>query len=139
VSLVLDPSLALSWYFEDERTPTADKLLDQVVDAGAVVPSLWRLEIANGFQMAIRRKRIDAAFRDNALAQLATMPISVDPDTDTYVWTTLLQLADNFQLTAYDAAYLELAQRRKLPLATLDRRLLAACKTLGLATLGAAA
>lgn len=139
MSLVLDPSLALSWYFEDERTSAADELLDQVVETGAVVPSLWRLEIANGFQMAIRRKRIDAAFRDNALAQLAAMPIAVDPDTDTYVWTTLLQLADQFQLTAYDAAYLELAQRRKLPLATFDRQLLAACKSLGLATLGTAA
>ncbi len=68
MSLVLDPSLALSWYFEDERTAEADALLDQVVDRGAVVPSLWRLEVANGFQTAIRRKRIDAAFRDTALA-----------------------------------------------------------------------
>ncbi len=139
MSLVLDPSLALSWYFEDERTPAADAVLDKVVEAGAVVPALWRLEIANGFLSALRRKRIDVAFRDGAIAQLAAMPITLDPDTDRYAWTTTLQLADQFALTAYDAAYLELAQRRKLPLATLDQRLLTAGKTLGLELLGGAA
>jgi predicted nucleic acid-binding protein len=123
VSLILDVSLALSWHFEDERTPTADALLDQVADAGAVVPALWRLEIANGFHNAIRRKQIDAAFRETAIAQLRSMSITVDPDTDTYAWTSILHLADRFQLTPYDAAYLELAQRRMLPLATLDKAL----------------
>ena len=59
MSLVLDTSLALSWYFEDERTPAADALLDRVADQGAMVPGLWRLEIANGLRTAIRRKRID--------------------------------------------------------------------------------
>ena len=137
MSLVLDPSLALGWYFEDERTQAADDVLDQVVETGAVVPTLWRLEIVNGFQMAIRRKRIDAAYRDKALAELAALPISIDPDTDAYAWTTVLQLADKFRLTAYDAAYLELAQRRNLPLATVDRQLLSACQSLGLNTLGA--
>jgi hypothetical protein len=81
VSLVLDPSLALSWYFEDERTSAANALLDQVADQGAIVPGLWRLEIANGLRTAIRRKRIDTAFRDRAIAQLACLPIPVDPDT----------------------------------------------------------
>lgn len=136
MSFVLDPSLALSWYFEDERTPEADALLDRAAETGAVVPTLWRLEIANGFQNAIRRKRIDLAFRDVAIAQLANMPITVDPDTSIYGWTTTLHLADRFQLTPYDAAYLELAQRRKLPLATLDQQLRAAGKALGLGLLG---
>ena len=136
MSLVLDPSLALSWYFEDERTARSDALLDQVVDQGAVVPALWRLEIANGFQMAIRRKRIDPAFRDGALAALATMEIIVDPDTDNNAWTTTLHLSDRFQLTVYDAAYLELAQRRRLPLASLDQPLCRAAAALGLTVLG---
>lgn len=100
---------------------------------------MWRLEIVNGFQNAIRRKLIDMAFRDGAIAQLAAMPISVDPDTDVYAWTTTLQLADRFQLIAYDAAYLELAQRRKLPLATLDHQLRAAVKALGVMLLGGGA
>lgn len=138
MSLVLDPSLALSWYFEDERSPAADALLDQVADQGAVVPALWRLEIANAFQIAIRRQRIDTVFRDNALAALAAMAITVDSDTDTHAWTTTLRLSDQFRLTAYDAAYLELAQRRKLPLASLDQDLRHAGRTLGVTVLGSA-
>jgi predicted nucleic acid-binding protein len=136
VSLVLDPSLALSWYFEDERTPGADALLDRVADQGAFVPALWRLEIANGFRNAIRRKRIKAAFRNNAIAQLSRLPITVDSDTDRYAWTTTLHLADRFGLTLYDAAYLELAQRRTLPLATLDVPLQAGANALGVEVLG---
>jgi predicted nucleic acid-binding protein len=89
--------------------------------------------------MAIRRKRVDAAFRDMALARLAAMPITVDPDTDTHAWTTTLHLADRFRLTAYDAVYLELAQRRNLPLATLDQELHAAGAALGVTLLGIAA
>jgi predicted nucleic acid-binding protein len=136
VSLVLDASLTLSWYFDDERTADADALLDQVADHGACVPSLWRLEVANGFQVAIRRKRLDAAFRDNALGQLNRMPIVVDSDTDMYAWSTTLRLAERFQLTLYDAAYLELAQRRHLPLATLDQPLRVAGGALSIGLLG---
>lgn len=135
MSMVLDASLALSWYFEDERTPAADVVLDRVVDIGAFVPALWRLEIANGLQSAIRRRRIDLAFRDNAIVQLSRMPITVDPDIDRYAWTTILHLSDRFQVTPYDAAYLELAQRRALPLATLDKALGAAAPALGLSLL----
>jgi predicted nucleic acid-binding protein len=136
VSLVLDASLTLSWYFEDERTPAFDAILDRVVASGAVVPSLWRMEVANGFQMAIRRKRIEEKFRDHALRQLGLLPITVDPETDTYAWTAMLRLADRFDLTIYDAAYLELAQRRSLPLASVDKALNAAGRALGVPTLG---
>lgn len=138
MSLVLDASLTLSWYFEDERTPAVDELLDRVVEQGAYVPTLWRLEVANGLQVSIRRKRFDASFRDNALTQLARMPITIDSDTDTYAWSMTLRLADRFQLTLYDAAYLELAQRRHLPLATLDRPLRTAASALGMDLLGVA-
>jgi predicted nucleic acid-binding protein len=136
VTLVIDASLTLSWYFEDERTPAADALLDQVTNTGAVVPSLWRLETANGLQVAIRRKRIDAVFRDRALTHLARLPIAIDAETDAHAWTTTLQLADSFQLTLYDAAYLELALRLALPLATLDSALRPAAAALGLTLLG---
>ena len=136
MSLVLDTSVALSWYFEDERTPAADALLDRVADQGATVPGLWRLEITNGLRTAMRRKRIGEGFRDRAIAQLARLPITVDPDTDRYAWTTTLSLADRFALTPYDAAYVELAQRLMLPLATLDEPLRAAATALGLVLLG---
>jgi len=135
-SIVIDASLTLSWYFEDERTPATDTLLEQAAENGAVVPPLWRLEVANGLQMAIRRKRIDTGFRDRALGQLIRLPIIIDPDTDHHTWTITLRLADRFTLTIYDATYLELAQRRDLPLATLDSELHAAGRALGLAVLG---
>ena len=139
MSLVLDPSLTLAWYFEDERTDAVDAVLDQVVDAGAVVPPLWRIDVLNAFQMGIRRKRIDTAFRDAALGRLRALSILVDPDCDTQAWTTTLHLADRFRLTAYDAVYLELAQRRTLPLATLDAELRAAGGVLGVTVLGVGA
>jgi predicted nucleic acid-binding protein len=136
MSLVLDASLTLSWYFEDERKSAVDAVLDQVAADGAVVPSLWRIEVANGFQTALRRKRIDADFRDRALQHLGLLPIAVDAETDTYVWTSTLQIADRFGLTVYDAAYLELAQRRSLPLASLDKELSEASRALGVPILG---
>jgi predicted nucleic acid-binding protein len=136
VSLVLDASLTLSWYFEDERTRAIDAVLDEVAASSAVVPSLWRMEVANGLQMAIRRNRIDTAFRDRAIRQLSLLPIEVDQETDTYVWTATLRLSDRFGLTVYDAAYLELAQRRDLPLASIDKALSAAGRRLGVPIFG---
>jgi predicted nucleic acid-binding protein len=136
VILVLDASLTLSWYFEDERKPAADAILDQVAASGAVVPSLWRIEVANGFQTALRRKRIDGDFRDRALHHLGSLPITIDPETDTHVWTATLRLADRLGLTVYDAVYLELAQRRSLPLASLDKELSVAGRASGVSMLG---
>ncbi len=135
MSLVLGASLTFAWFFEDEHTSAASAVLDRIVDTGAIVPALWRIEVLNAFQMAIRRKRIDSGFRDTALARLSALPIAVDPDSDTHVWATTLRFADRFPLTAYDAVYLELAQRRSLPLATLDRDLLQAAATLGVTLL----
>jgi hypothetical protein len=71
----------MAWYFEDESTPATDALLDRVADTGALVPGLWRLEVANAFQTAIRRQRIDAVYRDASLAELGLMPITIDADT----------------------------------------------------------
>lgn len=132
MSLVLDASLAVAWLFDDECTPAIDAVLSRVAAAGARVPGLWRLEVGNALQTAVRRGRIDAAFRDQALRRLGALPIAVDPATDAHAWTTTLQLADRFGLTVYDAAYLELAQRDALPLASLDHALRAGARTLGL-------
>lgn len=136
MSVVIDASLTLSWYFEDERTPAIDAVLDRVANEGGLAPSLWRLEVANGFRMAIRRKRVDAAFRDRALAHLGELPVSVDPETDAHAWTTTLRLADRFDLMLYDAAYLELGLRRSAPLATLDGALRSAAASLKVPLLG---
>jgi predicted nucleic acid-binding protein len=136
MSLVIDASLTVSWYFEDETTPETEAILERVSEAGATVPAHWRLEVANALQSAIRRKRITAPYRDHSLAELTKLPITIDADTNVYTWTTTLRLAERFALTIYDSAYLELAQRRSLPLATLDAELREAAAALGITLLG---
>ena len=128
---VIDASLAISWFFADEQTPLSMNLLRQVSATGAVVPSLWRLEIASALQTGIKRKRIDATYRDAAIQKLLSLPIETDPDTNDYAWTSTLRLADIHQISVYDASYLELALRRGLPLATRDDQLAAAASSAG--------
>jgi predicted nucleic acid-binding protein len=136
VSLVLDSSATLAWIYSDEVTEEIRQLFETVADTGALVPALWRLEVANSLTVAVRRGRIDAEFRRAALDDLALLDITTDPYTDTHAWAETLRLADRFGLTMYDAAYLELAHRRGVPLATLDQDLSAAASTLGLRVLG---
>ena len=112
------------------------RLFDAVADDGAVVPALWRLEVANSLTVAVRRGRIDADFRRAALVDLALLDITTDDQTGVQAWGETLNMADRFQLTVYDAAYLELAERRTLPLATLDAELRAAAKALGVRLVG---
>jgi len=131
VSLVLDGSTTLAWVYQDEISEAARRVLALVTESGAWVPSIWRLEVGNGLQTGVRRGRIDVTYRDAALTDLALLDIAIDPDTDRYAWTSTLRLADRFQLTLYDAAYLELAQRRSLPLASLDTALCGAARGLG--------
>jgi predicted nucleic acid-binding protein len=132
MSLVLDSSAALGWIYPDEDTDAATTIFSLVVASGAWVPALWRIEVANSLQVGIRRGRIDRTFRDAALADLARLDISVDLETSNFAWTNTLQCADRFGLTLYDAVYLELAQRRSLPLASLDHALRDAAGALGM-------
>ena len=137
MTFVLDSSVALSWCFEDERTVATTALLDRVVEAGAVAPSLWPLEVLNGLAMAERRSRLDADRRQRLMGFLHSLPVTIDDETATHAWTATAQLAARFGLTLYDAAYLELAQRLGLPMATLDKALRTASAALGVALLGA--
>jgi len=135
--LVIDSSITLAWFFEDERSSAlADAVLRQVTESGAVVPSLWRLEVANALQMAVRRQRIDATIPDASIADLRSLPIAMDPETDRHAWDTALILAERCQLTLYHAAYRELAQRAGLALASLDQQLRAAGTAIGVTLLG---
>jgi len=136
VSFVLDSSVALAWCFEDERTPATTALLHRVGETGAAAPQHWPLEALNGLMMAERRKRVDAPRRKQLAGFLHDLPITLDPETIAHVWTTTQVLAERFRLTVYDAAYLELAQRRTLPLATLDQELRDAGAALGVTLLG---
>jgi predicted nucleic acid-binding protein len=136
VSLVLDSSATLAWIYGDETTDEIRSVFDKIADAGAVVPALWRLEVANSLTVAMRRNRINGEFRRSALNDLALLDITIDPQTDNQAWAETLVIADRYRLTLYDAAYLELAQRRRLPLATLDQELRAAAVAAGATTLG---
>lgn len=129
--LVLDCSVALAWCFRDEQSPAVIKIAHDIASHGAVVPSLWRLEIANGLQTAVRRGRIERAMRDQLLDLFAAYPLTVDSMTNDFAWSSTLALSDKYSLSVYDAAYLELALRRGLPLASLDRTLCQAAQAAG--------
>lgn len=137
MSLVLDASLTLAWFFDDERSAQADAVLDIVAARGAIVPALWKLEVANALLAAVRRRRIDRAYLAAALEQLAMLPVAIDAESHRHSWTASLALAEAHGLTLYDATYLELAQRQRLPLASLDRALREAAGSLGQPLLGA--
>jgi predicted nucleic acid-binding protein len=133
VSVVLDTSATLTWFFEDESTAFSRKLLDRVSAHGAVVTGLWRLEVGNMLLLAERRGRMRPGDRQEAMRQLDQLPIAFDGATGDWAWRSTFELAQRFRLTLYDACYLELALRRALPLATLDRALHAAAVSLGVA------
>jgi predicted nucleic acid-binding protein len=135
VSVVLDSSATLAWVHGDERTPAIEAVFDRVADRGAVVPSLWHLEVANSLTVAVRRKRISPAERADALSDLAQLDVSVDDETEQHAWRATTQLADLLGLSVYDAAYLELAQRKRLPLVTLDKALIRAAEAAGVEVL----
>ncbi len=94
--LVLDASATLAWYFADEASPAAEALLDHVRDRGAVVPAIWKLEVANSLQSARRRHRISTEYRDNFLRDLARLPITTDAETNDHAWTRTVRLSDDF-------------------------------------------
>jgi predicted nucleic acid-binding protein len=136
MSFVVDTSITLAWCFEEERTQPIMDLLYRLGQQGAHAPLLWPLEALNGLLMAQRRRRIHAQQREELAEFLRVLPVALDSETTEHAWTTTAQLADRHRLTAYDAAYLELALRRKLPLATLDHELIKAAKALGTTVLG---
>jgi len=134
-ALVVDASVALAWCFEDEASPATDAMLDQVKDEGAIVPSLWHLELGNVLLSAERRGRTIQGGVVARLALMAQLPITIDAETAGRAWREILALARAERLTAYDAAYLELAVRRGLPLATKDEALLGAARRVGVPVL----
>lgn len=131
MSFVIDNSVALAWCFEDEQTAPIMAVLDQVAETGAVAPQLWPVEALNGLLTAERRGRIDRETRHRLAGFLQELPISIDDETASRSWTSTAILAEQHRLTAYDAAYLELAMRRGLPLATTDTALIAAAEAVG--------
>jgi len=131
--VVLDASVVLAWCFPDESSSGAEKLLDLMADgAKAIVPAIWPFEVANALLTAERRKRLSMAQVTAALRTLTLLPIIVDEVQVESVFGDVLAVARQGQLTEYDAAYLELALREGLPLATLDDQLRRAARHAGI-------
>ena len=123
VAFVLDCSVTVAWFFEDEASSYAESVEDSLVAVAAVVPALWHLEVANAVLVGERRGRTTEAKAGVFLTLLTALPISSDDETQRRAWHETMNLARAHRLSLYDAAYLELAMRRGLPLATLDDKL----------------
>jgi len=129
---VLDASVAVAWCFEDETTKFTEGVLDLIsAGAEALVPSIWPLEISNALLVAERRKRIALAKVTALLHRIAGLPIHVTRTESKQAFEQILPMARQQGLSQYDAAYLELAVREGLALATLDRELQRAAKATG--------
>ena len=131
MNFVLDASVALAWCFEEAESRQAEKILARLTtaDARALVPSLWQLEVVNVFRMAEKRRTVTPRETSAYLGLFASLPIEVSPRSATPA--QILDLARRHDLTAYDAAYLDLALCMGLPLATLDRNLSKAARASG--------
>lgn len=112
------------------------RILERVFRDGAVAPGHWPLEAVHALRVAERKRRIDAAKLDTFVDALRRLPIVIDGETGSQAWTATIALSRRFELSSYDAAYLELAERRRLPLATLDRALARAAAEAGVEVLG---
>ena len=134
-AFVIDASIALAWCFEDEASPGTDLVLEHVRDRGAIVPALWHLELGNVLLQAEKRSRIAMAEIAARLELIAALPIEVDQETTAHAWRETLALARAQGLTTYDAAYLELAVRRGIPLVTKYETLRVAAERLGVPTI----
>lgn len=134
-AFVVDCSLAMAWLFHDEETPKAEALLNRLTTETALVPASWFIEITNVLTIAERRRRITAAQSYALIRDLAELGIEQDHEAPDRAFTHLLALRRAHRLT-YDAIQLDLALRRSLPLATLDRYLRKTAKKLGVPVLG---
>lgn len=125
--IVVDASVAANWLLNDELNDVAGRVLEQMQEGKpVVVPSLWLLEITNVLFTVERRKRIDKKHRDAALDRIERLPVTIFSAPTAGDLKSLRALAEKHQLTAYDAEYLRVAKELKLPLASLDKNLIAA-------------
>ena len=127
-NFVLDCSITMSWCFEDERNESSDIALESLAQSVAVVPTIWPLEVANVLLMAKGKKRITEMQSARFIDALTALPIIIDSSTSSRAMHSIALLAEQLNLTIYDAAYLELAIREAIPLLTLDQALIQAAK-----------
>lgn len=132
MALVVDASITAAWALTDETSPMAERAMDRLLAETALVPGIWWFEVRNVLLMSERRKRATEEQSNSFLKQLKLLPIWTDSDPEE---SSILGLARKYQLTFYDAAYLEVALRNRLPLATLNRALSAAAQAVGVSLL----
>ncbi len=136
MTFVLDCSVAMTWFFEHDATSETDALLGRLAVAdAAIVPQHWLLEVTNVLLAAEAAKKKKPAESMEFLSLLGKLAIEPDAETARHVAGTTIALARKHRLTSYDAAYLELAMRRGVPLATLDQALRKAAAKEGAAVL----
>jgi hypothetical protein len=124
-------SVSLSWFLEDERTKPLDAVLDLVAESGATVPGLWPLRSGQCIVGSVHAPGLAPRFDIRPIERLTRLPIAIDLEMNTRAWTSTLPLAEKTELSVYDVAYLELAIRLNLPLASPDRKLCDAGKRSG--------
>jgi predicted nucleic acid-binding protein len=129
---VADASVAVGWVHPAQATTHTAAILDALGDGAALeVPALWPLEVANALLVLVRRRKLTEDERQTGLGWLRGLPVRIDPEAASLAFSRLSELATTHQLSVYDAAYLELAQRRKLALACQDGPLRKAAKREG--------
>ena len=133
---IVDCSVAMSWLFKDETTSATRALLERLESETAAVPDLWYLEVANVLVLATRKGRITAAQSADFIRQIQALDLQADEAAASRAFDEVLPLAATHGLTSYDAVYLDLALRTKLPIATLDEPLRKAAKSHGIKLLG---
>jgi predicted nucleic acid-binding protein len=134
LSLVIDASILAAWFLDEKSDPRVEIAFDTVARVETLAPSLFYYEIRNALLVSERRNRITEAMSAAFLRDLGLFPIRLEPPGDEAI---LMTLARKRKLTVYDAAYLELAKREALPLATLDRNLEKAAIAEGVTLFGA--
>ena len=127
-SIVIDNSVFLAWCLGDEENPVATGAMQRVAEEGGVVPRIWWYELRNALLMNERRGRISPQQVSDTLTDSLALGIVIDEEHDD---SLILDFARRLKLTVYDAAYLGIAFRRSLPLATLDQRLREAAEAIG--------
>jgi predicted nucleic acid-binding protein len=132
---VLDASITLCWCFNDEATPATWRLLGMLEEGSAVVPAIWTLEITNILINAERRGRLTEAKVHEFIHLLQGLNIEIDQETPSRAFREILLLSRAHNLSSYDAAYLELARRLGIPLATKDQVLRKVARELGMTVL----
>jgi predicted nucleic acid-binding protein len=128
LSFVVDASVILTMAFEEERVDTVARVWRALESEKAMVPGIFATELANALAIGERRKRITGEKVKRFVEEVARLPIEADTEGTLAALTRALPIARTLHLTAYDALYLELAERLELPLATLDKQLAAAAK-----------